>query len=237
MEIPPNPRTPGPENFKPCGQFRLEPGQFIAEPGGAAPAAGTNMQHPFCQEKFRRLMLGRLRPGPGPKIFTPRKGEFLLGEIAMSDMHDAVGLRSAWKVLKETHMNSSRANGTLWGYMRQRGNPCFNLGLAEGHPRPSATIDASSGQVELKAPCTGATLRGASPTGAYSASAATWRCSCSSSRARDRDALAHYARLCIDNIVSAHPALTLAPTLVHRLAGAGRRARAADSRWRSPLTC
>ena len=59
----------------------------------------------------------------------PRKGEHFFGGTTMSDMHDATGLRATCKTYSDVQYEFEPASGTIWGYMNQRGNPCFNLGL------------------------------------------------------------------------------------------------------------
>jgi hypothetical protein len=40
-----------------------------------------------------------------------------------------MGLRANWQgAIAESEYRVRSGTGTLWGYMKQRGNPCFNLG-------------------------------------------------------------------------------------------------------------
>jgi DSF synthase len=121
----------------------------------------------------------------------------------MSDMRDAVGLRSAWKQFSETQYEFEPATGTLWGYMKQRGNPCFNLGLLKEIRAVGHELTTNGGHIEFE----GAMHK----VHTYVAASRVPRVFNLGGdlalfllliRSRDRDALAHYARLCIDNIHS-----------------------------------
>jgi len=119
----------------------------------------------------------------------------------MSNMSDAVELRSAWKQYAETQYEFEPATGTLWGYMNQRGNPCFNLGLLKEIRSVGNELAANEGHIEFE----GAMHK----VHTYVAGSRVPRVFNLGGdlalfllliRSRDRDALAHYARLCIDNI-------------------------------------
>jgi len=119
----------------------------------------------------------------------------------MSDMRDAVGLRSTWKEFAETQYEFEPATGTLWGYMNQRGNPCFNLGLLKEIRAVGNELTSNDGHIEYE----GAMHK----VHTYVAASRVPRVFNLGGdlalfllliRSRDRDALAHYARLCIDNI-------------------------------------
>ena len=121
----------------------------------------------------------------------------------MSDMRDAVGLRAGWKRFAETQYEFEPATGTLWGYMNQRGNPCFNLGLLKEIRSVGNELTANSGHIDFE----GAMHK----VHTYVAASRVQRVFNLGGdlalfmlliRARDREALAHYARLCIDNIHS-----------------------------------
>jgi DSF synthase len=116
-------------------------------------------------------------------------------------MRDAVGLRATWKELAESQYEFEPATGTLWGYMKQRGNPCFNLGLLKEIRSVGSELTANSGHIEFE----GAMHK----VHTYVAGSRVPRVFNLGGdlalfllliRSRDRDALAHYARLCIDNI-------------------------------------
>ena len=119
----------------------------------------------------------------------------------MSDMRDAVGLKATWKEFAETQYEFEPASGTLWGYMKQRGNPCFNLGLLKEIRAVGNELTANSGHIEFE----GAMHK----VNVYVAASRVPRIFNLGGdlalfllliRSRDREALAHYARLCIDNI-------------------------------------
>jgi len=119
----------------------------------------------------------------------------------MSNMHDTVGLRSAWKSLKESHYEFEPANGTLWGYMRQRGNPCFNLGLLKEIRSVGNELTANSGHIEYEGAMHKVnTYVAASHNPGVFSLGGDLALFLLLIRSRDREALSHYARLCIDNI-------------------------------------
>jgi DSF synthase len=119
----------------------------------------------------------------------------------MSNMHDAAGLRSAYKALKETHYEFEPATGTLWGYMQQRGNPCFNLGLLKEIRTIGSELTANGGHIEFEGAMHKVnTYVGASRNPGVYSLGGDLALFLLLIRSRDRDALAHYARLCIDNV-------------------------------------
>ena len=121
----------------------------------------------------------------------------------MSNMRDAVELRAGWKAHAESEYEFDPATGTLWGYMKQRGNPCFNLALLKEIRTVGSELTANSGHIDFE----GAMHK----VNTYVAASRVPRVFNLGGdlalfllliRSRDRDALAHYARLCIDNIHS-----------------------------------
>jgi DSF synthase len=119
----------------------------------------------------------------------------------MSDMRDATGLRSPCKTYAEVQYEFEPASGTVWGWMQQRGTPCFNLGLLKDIRAFGGELTANSGHIELD----GAMHK----VNYYVAGSRVPRVYNLGGdlalfllliRSRDRDALAHYAKLCIDNI-------------------------------------
>lgn len=119
----------------------------------------------------------------------------------MSNMRDATGLRAVWKEFAESEYEFEPATGTLWGYMRQRGNPCFNLALLKEIRAVGSELAANSGHIEFE----GAMHK----VNTYVAGSRVPRVFNLGGdlalfllliRSRDRDALGHYARMCIDNI-------------------------------------
>ena len=119
----------------------------------------------------------------------------------MSDMSEAIGLRAAWKTLAESEYEFDPGTGTLWGYMRPRGNPCFNLALLKEIRSVGGELTANSGHIDFEG--------GMHKVNTYVAASRAPRVFNLGGdlalfllliRSRDRDALAHYARLCIDNV-------------------------------------
>ncbi|MEO8144064.1 MAG: crotonase/enoyl-CoA hydratase family protein [Betaproteobacteria bacterium] len=118
-------------------------------------------------------------------------------------MSDAAGLRTIWKAFAESEYEFEPATGTLWGYMRQRGNPCFNLALLKEIRAVGSELTANSGHIEFE----GAMHQ----VNTYVAGSRVPRVFNLGGdlalfllliRSRDREALGHYARMCIDNIHS-----------------------------------
>jgi DSF synthase len=121
----------------------------------------------------------------------------------MSDMRDAVGLRSAWKHNAETQYEFEPATGTLWGYMKQRGNPCFNLGLLKEIRTVGNDLTTNGGHIEFEGAMHKVhTYVAASRVPKVFNLGGDLALFLLLIRSRDRDALAHYARLCIDNVHS-----------------------------------
>ena len=119
----------------------------------------------------------------------------------MSNMRDAMGLRGSFKTYAEVQYEFEPATGTVWGWMNQRGNPCFNLSLLKDLRSFGADLTANSGHVEFEGSMHKAHY--------YVAGSRVPRVFNLGGdlalfllliRSRDRDALAHYAKLCIDNI-------------------------------------
>ena len=119
----------------------------------------------------------------------------------MSNMHDAMGLRAAWRELRESQYEYEPATGTLWGYMNQRGNPCFNLGLLKEIHSVGAELATNDGHIELDGSMQKVhTYVAASRVPRVFNLGGDLALFLLLIRSRDREALAHYARLCIDNI-------------------------------------
>jgi len=119
----------------------------------------------------------------------------------MSYLRDATGLRSTCRAYTDVQFEYEPATEAIWGYMNQRGNPCFNLGLLKDLRAFGGELTANSGHVEFE----GAMHK----VHYYVAGSRVPRIYNLGGdlalfllliRSRDRDALAHYARLCIDNI-------------------------------------
>jgi len=119
----------------------------------------------------------------------------------MSDLRDATGLRGTCRAYSEVQFEYEPATETVWGYMNQRGNPCFNLGLLKDLRAFGGELTANSGHVEFE----GAMhkvhyyVAGSRAPGVYNLGG-DLALFLLLIRTRDRDALTHYAKLCIDNI-------------------------------------
>ena len=138
------------------------------------------------------------RPAPG--LRTPLQGGNF-GGYTMSDMSEATGLRGTCRTYAEVEYEYEAATGTIWGYMNQRGNPCFNLGLLKDLRAFGGELTANSGHVEF-----GGAMHQAHYYVAASRVPGVFNLGGDLAlfllliRTRDRDALAHYAKMCIDNI-------------------------------------
>ena len=131
---------------------------------------------------------------------APREGDFYGGNI-MSNLHDVTRLRSPFRTYAEVEYEYEPATGAVWGFMNQRGNPCFNLGLLKDIRAFGSELTANQGHVEFD---------GAMQKAHYYVAASrvprVYNLGGDLAlfllliRSRDRDALAHYAKLCIDNI-------------------------------------
>ena len=119
----------------------------------------------------------------------------------MSDMRDATGLRATCKTYSDVQYEFEPASGTIWGYMNQRGNPCFNLGLLKDLRSFGGDLTANSGHVEFEGAMHKAHYYVAASRvpGVYNLGG-DLALFLLLIRSRDRDALAHYAKLCVDNI-------------------------------------
>jgi DSF synthase len=119
----------------------------------------------------------------------------------MSDMCDATGLRGTCKTYSEVEYEFEPATGTVWGYMNQRGNPCFNLGLLKDLRSFGGDLTANSGHVDFDGAMHKANyyVAGSRVPGVFNLGG-DLALFLLLIRTRDRDALSHYAKLCIDNI-------------------------------------
>jgi DSF synthase len=119
----------------------------------------------------------------------------------MSDMRDVTGLRGPCKTYAEVQYEFEPATGTVWGWMNQRGNPCFNLSLLKDLRSFGGDLTANSGHVEFDGAMQKAHyyVAGSKVPRVYNLGG-DLALFLLLIRSRDRDALAHYAKLCIDNI-------------------------------------
>ena len=124
----------------------------------------------------------------------------------MSTMHEVAflnsGLRSpCGKTYDQLEFEYEPSNGTLWGFMNQRGTPCYNLGLLNAARAQGADLAANGGQVEFSG-----ALHKVNYFVAASRVPKVFNLGGDLAlfllliKSREREALAHYARLCIDNL-------------------------------------
>jgi DSF synthase len=120
----------------------------------------------------------------------------------MSNLRDALGLRAPYgKTSTQFETEFEPASGTVWGYFNPKGNACFNLGLLKDIRTHDSQLEANGGRV---------TLGGDSHQVNYyvlgSRQPRVFNLGGDLAlfvlliKSRDREALAHYARLCIDNL-------------------------------------
>ena len=124
----------------------------------------------------------------------------------MSNMHEVAflktGLRSTYgRKYKQLDYEFDPASGVLWGLMNPKGTPCFNLGLLNDIHHHDEILRANAGKIEWEG-----TLRTVDYYVAASRIPKVFGLGGDLAlfllliKARDREALAHYARLCIDNV-------------------------------------
>lgn len=120
----------------------------------------------------------------------------------MSNMNDVVGLRApCTKTYDQLEFEFEPASGTLWGFMKQRGNACFNLGILKEIRDHDEALSANGGAVEFAGElCRVNWYVAASRVPKVFNLGGDLALFLLLIKARDRDALAHYARLCIDNV-------------------------------------
>ena len=120
----------------------------------------------------------------------------------MSNMRDATGLCIPYgKMNSQYQTEFEPASGTIWGYFNPRGTPCFSLGLLKDIRAHDEALAANGGNVEV----VGQMYRAhhyvlASRTPRVFNLGGDLALFVLLIKARDREALAHYAKLCIDNM-------------------------------------
>ena len=121
----------------------------------------------------------------------------------MSNLRDAMGLCIPYgKADSQYETEFEPATGTVWGYFNPKaGAPCYSVGLLKDILEHDQAIVANSGQVDFDGMLhrvnyyvTASRIPGVFNVGGDLALFSMLI------RARDRDALANYAKLCIDNI-------------------------------------
>src|SRR6266571_2402008 len=136
-----------------------------------------------------------------PSPFHPR-GRLLGKEKSMSNLRDAVGLRLAYgSKNSQFETEFEPASATVWGYFNPRGTACFSLGLLKdirAHDNALALnggkVHIESEQHEVRYYVCGSRTPGVFSLGGDLALFTLLI------KSGSREELAHYARMCIDNM-------------------------------------
>lgn len=120
----------------------------------------------------------------------------------MSNLRDAMGLCVPYgKANTQYETEFEPAIGTIWAYFNPRGTACFSLGLLKDILAHDQRLISGGGRIEVEGACeqvsyyvTGSRVARVFNLGGDLALFVLLI------KARDREALAHYARLCIDNV-------------------------------------
>jgi DSF synthase len=120
----------------------------------------------------------------------------------MSNLRDAVGLCVPYgRANSQYETEFEPATGTIWGYFNPRGTACYSLGILKDILEHDQKLVANGARVEIEGAMhqvnyyvTGSRIPRVFNLGGDLALFVLLI------KARDRDALAHYARLCIDNM-------------------------------------
>jgi DSF synthase len=120
----------------------------------------------------------------------------------MSNMSDVAGLRVSYGRSGSQFVTEFEPlTRTIWGYMDPRGNACFNLGLLKDIRTHDSSLAVNGGRVEIAGDLCKADyyVLGSHKPGVFNLGG-DLALFVLLIKARDRDALAHYARLCIENM-------------------------------------
>jgi len=120
----------------------------------------------------------------------------------MSNLRDAEGLRMPYgKTTSQYQTEFEPATGTIWGYFNPRGTACFSLGLLKDIRTHDSQLAVNRGQIDFNGELqkvnyyvVGSRIPRVFNLGGDLALFVLLI------KSRDREALAHYARLCIDNM-------------------------------------
>ena len=120
----------------------------------------------------------------------------------MSNLRDAEGLRMPYgKANSQYQTEFEPATGTIWGYFNPRGTACFSLGLLKDIRAHDSQLAVNGGQIDFDGEMhrvnyyvAGSRVPRVFNLGGDLALFVLLI------KSRDREALAHYARLCIDNM-------------------------------------
>jgi DSF synthase len=120
----------------------------------------------------------------------------------MSNLRDAMGLCLAYgKTNSQYQTEFEPATGTIWGYFNPAGTPCFSLHLLKDIAAHDESLTANRGRIEIDGAMHEAShyvLASRSP-GVFNMGGDLALFSLLI-KAGDRDAIANYAKLCIDNM-------------------------------------
>ena len=120
----------------------------------------------------------------------------------MSNMHDAVGLCIPYgKRNSQYQTEFEPATGTIWGYFNPRGAACFSLALLKDIRAHDEALTANGGKVDLDGDLHRAKFYvcGSRVPGVFNLGG-DLSLFLMLIRTKDREALANYARMCIDNM-------------------------------------
>jgi len=120
----------------------------------------------------------------------------------MSNLRDAVGLCVPYgKANSQFDAEFEPATGAIWGYMNPRGTPCFNLGLLKDIREHDAALERNGGRVLVEDTWYEARYYvGCSRTPHVYNLGGDLALFMLLIKARDGEALAHYAAMCLDNL-------------------------------------
>jgi len=120
----------------------------------------------------------------------------------MSNMSDAVGLCVPYsRANSQYETQFEPATGTIWGHFNPRGTACFSLGLLKDIRVHDELLAMNGGKVDIEGEMQTANyyVCGSRVPGVFNLGG-DLALFVLLIKARDREALAHYARLCIDNM-------------------------------------
>ena len=125
-----------------------------------------------------------------------------LGGYQMSNLRDALGLRAPYgKTNTQFETEFDPASGTVWGFFNPGGNACFSLGLLKDIRTHDGALETNAGHVLFEGAMhkanyyvVGSRVPRVFNLGGDLALFVLLI------KSRDREALAHYAKLCIDNV-------------------------------------
>jgi len=120
----------------------------------------------------------------------------------MSNLCDVIGLRMAYgKPQSQYETEYEAATRTIWGYFNPRDAACFSVGLLKDIAAHDAAFAERAGRVEIAGEtCTPSHYVLASRTRGVFNMGGDLALFAMLIRAQDREAIASYAKLCIDNI-------------------------------------